>query len=116
MTTAPITIQPHTQRIFNFSAGPAVLPEEVLQQAQQDIWNIAGSGIGIMEHSHRGAEFDRVLEEAVADCRQIANISDNYDILFLQGGATTQFALVPMNFLQTEQVADYPVTGVWNST
>lgn len=115
MTTAPITIQPHTQRIFNFSAGPAVLPEEVLQQAQQDIWNIAGSGIGIMEHSHRGAVFDRVLEEAVADCRQLANISDNYDILFLQGGATTQFALVPMNFLQMEQVADYPDTGVWTS-
>jgi len=103
------------KRIFNFSAGPAALPEEVLRQAQQDIWNIFDSGIGIMEHSHRGPVFDRVIEEAKADCRAIANISDDYEVLFLQGGATTQFAMIPMNFLSPETTADYPDTGVWTT-
>jgi phosphoserine aminotransferase len=102
-------------RIYNFSAGPAVLPEEVLHQAQQDIWNIFDSGIGIMEHSHRGPVFDRVIDEAKADCRKIANISDDYEVLFLQGGATTQFAMIPMNFLTPETTADYPDTGVWTT-
>lgn len=104
-----------TKRIFNFSAGPAVLPEEVLKQAQQDIWNIFGTGIGIMEHSHRGPAFDRVMEEAIADCRQIANITSDYEVLFLQGGATTQFAMIPMNFLPEGGTADYPDTGVWTT-
>ena len=103
------------KRIFNFSAGPAVLPEEVLKQCQQDIWNIFESGIGIMEHSHRGPVFDRVMDEAKADCKKIANISDDYEILFLQGGATTQFAMIPMNFLSPETTADYPDTGVWTT-
>src|SRR4051812_15341523 len=102
-------------RIFNFSAGPAILPEEVLHQAQQDIWNIFGSGIGIMEHSHRGPVFDRVIDEAKADCRKIANISDEYEVLFLQGGATLQFAMIPMNFLSPQTTADYPDTGVWTT-
>jgi phosphoserine aminotransferase len=100
------------KRIFNFSAGPAILPEAVLHQCQQDIWNIFDSGIGIMEHSHRGPVFDRVLDEAVADCRKIANICDDYEILFLQGGATTQFAMIPMNILPADGVADYLDTGV----
>src|SRR5262245_42199026 len=104
-----------SKRIFNFSAGPAVLPEEVLHQAQQDIWNIFDSGIGIMEHSHRGPVFDRVIDEAKADCRKIASISDDYEVLFLQGGATTQFAMIPMNFLSPETTADYPDTGVWTT-
>ncbi len=104
-----------SKRIFNFSAGPAVLPEEVLHQCQQDIWNIFDSGIGIMEHSHRGPVFDRVIDEAKADCRQIANISDDYEVLFLQGGATLQFAMIPMNFLSPETTADYPDTGVWTT-
>jgi phosphoserine aminotransferase len=104
---------PH--RILNFSAGPAVLPEEVLLQCQQDIWSIFDSGIGIMEHSHRGPVFDRVIDEAKADCRKIANISDDYEILFLQGGATTQFAMIPMNFLAPQTTADYPDTGVWTT-
>ena len=104
-----------SKRIYNFSAGPAVMPEEVLRQAQQDIWNIFGSGIGIMEHSHRGPVFDRVIDEAKADCRKIANISDEYEVLFLQGGATTQFAMIPMNFLSPETTADYPDTGVWTT-
>lgn len=101
------------KRIFNFSAGPAVLPEIVLHQCQQDIWNIFDSGIGIMEHSHRGPVFDRVLDEAVADCRKIASFNDDYEVLFLQGGATTQFAMIPMNFLPADGAADYLDTGVW---
>ncbi len=104
-----------SKRIFNFSAGPAVMPEEVLRQAQKDIFNIFDTGIGIMEHSHRGPAFDRVIDEAKADCRAIANISDDYEVLFLQGGATTQFAMIPMNFLTPETVADYPDTGVWTT-
>lgn len=102
-------------RIFNFSAGPATLPEPVLEQVKIDCWNIFDSGIGIMEHSHRGKVFDRVLDEAVADCRQLGNIGDDYEILFLQGGATSQFGMIPMNFLADGQTADYPNTGVWTA-
>lgn len=103
-----------TTRIHNFGAGPGVLPEEVLRQAQQDLWDIGGSGIGILEHSHRGKLFDAVLAEAEADCRALAGIPEDYDILFLQGGASLQFAMVPMNLLGPGQVADYLVTGVWS--
>ena len=103
------------KRIYNFSAGPAALPEVVLEQARQDIWNIAGSGIGILEHSHRGKVFTRVIEEAEADCRRIAGIGDDYDVLFLQGGATLQFAMVPMSFLAASRTADYIDTGSWSS-
>ena len=115
-TTHPVikSAETYDKRIFNFSAGPAVLPEEVLHKAQEDLWNIAGSGIGILEHSHRGPVFDKVIAEADADCR-LANISDAYAILFLQGGATLQFSMVPMNFLTPQTVADYPDTGVWTS-
>jgi phosphoserine aminotransferase len=112
-TTATASSATASKRIFNFSAGPAVLPEEVLKQAQQDIWNIDGSGVGILEHSHRGKVFDRVIEEAEADCRALANISDDYAVLFLQGGATLQFAMVPMNFLTKDATADYLHTGQW---
>src|SRR5437868_5746276 len=101
-------------RIHNFSAGPAVLPESVLRKAQEAIWNAAGSGIGIMEHSHRGKVFDRVINEAEAACRNLAGIPDNYRILFLQGGASLQFAMVPMNFLTSDGTADYLITGVWS--
>ncbi len=101
-------------RLFNFSAGPGVLPEPVLRQAQGDLWNIMGSGVGILEHSHRGPVFDRVLAEAEADCREIAGIPANYKVLFLQGGASSQFFMVPMNFLKERSVvADYFVTGKW---
>ncbi|MHC4108243.1 MAG: aminotransferase class V-fold PLP-dependent enzyme, partial [Planctomycetota bacterium] len=103
------------KRILNFSAGPAVLPEEVLHQARRDIWNIDESGIGILEHSHRGPVFTRVIEEAEADARALAGISDDYHVLFLQGGATLQFAMVPMSFLGPEQTADYLDTGSWTS-
>ena len=110
--TATVTAK---DRIFNFSAGPAILPEPVLKQAQQDCWNIFDTGVGVMEHSHRGKAIDRVLQEAEADCRTIGNISDDYEIMFLQGGATTQFGMIPMAFLAAEQTADYPDTGVWTT-
>ena len=98
---------PHTttDRILNFSAGPATLPEPVLMKAREAIWNIDDSGIGICEHSHRGKVFDRVITEAVADCREVGGIPDDFEILFLQGGATMQFAMVPMNFLPDGGVA-----------
>ncbi len=103
-----------SDRIYNFSAGPATLPEPVLKQAQQDIWNIAGSGIGVLEHSHRGKVFDKVADEAEQACRELAGIPDGYRVLFLQGGASLQFAMVPMNFLPKGGTADYLVTGVWS--
>ncbi len=102
-------------RIFNFSAGPATLPEAVLDQAKQDCWNIFDSGIGIMEHSHRGKVFDRVLNEAIEDCRTISGIGDEFEVLFLQGGATTQFGMIPMSFLPANGTADYLDTGVWTT-
>jgi phosphoserine aminotransferase len=102
-----------TKRIFNFSAGPAVLPEPVLKKAQEAIWDVAGSGIGIMEHSHRGKVFDRVRDEAEQACRDLAGIPDNYQVLFLQGGASLQFSMVPMNLLPADRTADYLLTGVW---
>ncbi len=103
-----------TERIHNFNAGPGVLPEPVLRAAQQDLWNIGASGMGIAEHSHRGKLFEQVLAEAEADARELAGIPDNYRVLFIQGGATQQFAMVPMNLLGTGQTADYLVTGVWS--
>ncbi len=102
-----------TDRIFNFSAGPAVLPEPVLRKAQEAIWNVAGSGIGIMEHSHRGKVFDKIRDEAEQDCRDLAGISDAYEVLFLQGGASLQFSMVPMNLLPADRTGDYLLTGVW---
>jgi phosphoserine aminotransferase len=102
-----------SDRIYNFSAGPATLPEPVLKQAQQDLWNIAESGIGVLEHSHRGKVFDKVADEAEQACRDLAGIPDNYRVLFLQGGASLQFAMIPMNLLPKGATADYLVTGVW---
>jgi phosphoserine aminotransferase len=102
-----------SKRIFNFSAGPAVLPEAVLRKAQEAVWDVAGSGIGIMEHSHRGKVFDRIRDEAEQACRDLAGIPDNYRVLFLQGGASLQFSMVPMNLLPADRTADYLLTGVW---
>lgn len=101
------------ERIHNFGAGPGVLPEPVLRQAQQDIWNIGGSGMGIAEHSHRGKLFEKVIAETEESARELASIPDNYRVLFIQGGATQQFAMVPMNLLPAGRTADYLVTGVW---
>lgn len=103
-----------SERIWNFSAGPAVLPEPVLRQAQEDLWSLGDTGIGVMEHSHRGKAFSGILAGAEADCRKLAGIPDNYHVLFVQGGASTQFFQVPMNFLQAGDVADYLITGSWS--
>ena len=104
------------QRIFNFSAGPAVLPVSVLEEAREALLSLGNTGIGIMEHSHRGKAFLAVYEEAEALCRELAGIPDNYRVLFLQGGASTQFAMIPMNFLAKDQTADYLVTGAWSKS
>jgi phosphoserine aminotransferase len=112
MTTgAPIDTD--VRRAYNFSAGPATLPEPVIRQAQEDLWSIAGSGIGILEHSHRGKVFTEVIEAAEADCRALAGLDDRHAVLFLQGGATLQFAMVPMSFLAKGRTADYLHTGEW---
>ena len=102
-----------TQRIWNFSAGPAVLPESVLEEARDNLLSLGNTGIGILEHSHRGKAFLAVYEETVALCREIGNIPDNYRVLFLQGGASSQFFMIPMNWLTPDRTADYLVTGVW---
>lgn len=102
-----------TERIFNFSAGPAVLPLEVLEEARQDLLSLRGTGIGVLEHSHRGKAFTAVRDEAEAAIRKVGAIPDNYKVLFLQGGASLQFAMLPMNFLSDSQTADYIVTGSW---
>jgi phosphoserine aminotransferase len=101
-TAAPASSQrPNTasDRIFNFSAGPGVLPEDVLHQVQQDVWNVANSGIGILEHSHRGKVVDKIFEECAADCRKVGSIPDDFEVLFLTGGASAQNHMIPMNFL-----------------
>jgi phosphoserine aminotransferase len=101
-------------RIFNFSAGPAILPEDVLRRAQAALWDIGGAGFGIAECSHRGPEFTAVLEEADANIRELASVPSDYAIGFLQGGASMQFAMVPMNFLAAGKTADYVNTGSWS--
>jgi phosphoserine aminotransferase len=101
-------------RIFNFSAGPAVMPPEVLKEAQRDLLELPGVGMSILEISHRSKPFDAIIQTAEADIRRLAGISDDYHVLFLQGGASLQFSMVPMNLLAAGQTADYIVTGVWS--
>ncbi|QDU38774.1 Phosphoserine aminotransferase [Maioricimonas rarisocia] len=103
-----------SERIYNFSAGPAVLPVEVLEEARANLLSLGDTGVGIMEHSHRGKAFSAVLAQTEADCRKLASIPDNYQVLFLQGGASSQFFQIPMNFLESGQTADYLVTGSWS--
>jgi len=100
-------------RVFNFSAGPAVLPEEVLAQAREEMLDWRGSGMSVMEMSHRGKEFVSIAEQAEADLRQLLGVPGEYKVLFLQGGATAQFAMVPMNLLRGRKTADYVHTGEW---
>lgn len=102
-----------SDRVFNFSAGPGVLPESVLHKAQEDLWDIDHSGIGILEHSHRGKVFDKITAETEADCRAIANIPDDYAVFWMQGGATSQCYFVPANLLPEGRTADYFQTGKW---
>lgn len=99
-------------RVYNFSAGPAVLPEEVLREAAEEMMDYQGSGMSVMEMSHRSKVFQQILDEAEADLRELMGIPDNYKVLFLQGGASLQFAMIPMNLMKN-RVADYIVTGQW---
>ena len=108
----PSTVQ-QTRTTLNFSAGPAILPESVIEQARADLWDIDDTGIGVLEHSHRGKAINRVFEEAEATCRRVGDIPDDFDVLFLQGGASMQFAMLPLNFLPKGRTADYLHTGAW---
>ena len=99
-------------RVYNFSAGPAVLPEEVLKEAQAEMLDYNGTGMSVMEMSHRSKAFDQIIQEAEKDLRDLMHIPDNYKVLFLQGGASLQFAMIPMNLMKNK-VADYIVTGQW---
>ena len=99
-------------RVYNFSAGPAVLPEEVLKEAAAEMLDYQGCGMSVMEMSHRSHSFQEIIDTAEADIRELMNIPDNYKVLFLQGGASQQFAMIPMNLMKNK-VADYIVTGQW---
>lgn len=99
-------------RVYNFSAGPAVLPEEVLKEAAEEMLDYKGTGMSVMEMSHRSKAYDTIIKEAEADLRELMNIPDNYKVLFLQGGASQQFAMIPMNLMKNKKAA-YIVTGQW---
>ena len=99
-------------RVFNFSAGPAVLPEEVLREAAAEMLDYRGTGMSVMEMSHRSRPFQEIIETAESDLRELMGIPDNYKVLFLQGGASQQFAMIPMNLMKN-RVADYIITGQW---
>lgn len=99
-------------RVYNFSAGPAVLPEEVLKEAADEMLDYKGTGMSVMEMSHRSKAYDTIIKEAEADLRELMNIPDNYKVLFLQGGASQQFAMIPMNLMKNKKAA-YIVTGQW---
>lgn len=103
-----------TPRIFNFSAGPAVLPEEVLVEARDNLLSLGASGIGILECSHRSKDFEAIIGEAESNLRELLGIPTGYRVLFLSGGATTQFSMVPMNLLGPGTVGDYVLTGEWS--
>ncbi len=105
--------QPH-DRVFNFSAGPACLPVEVLEQAQKEMLNCRGSGMSVLEMSHRGAAFDEIAKQAEADLRELLSVPENYCVLFLQGGASTQFSAVPLNLSKDGDVVDHVTTGSWS--
>lgn len=99
-------------RVYNFSAGPAVLPEEVLKEAQEEMLDYKGCGMSVMEMSHRSKAFEQIITEAEQDLRDLINIPDNYKVLFMQGGASTQFAMIPMNLMKNKK-AEYIITGQW---
>jgi phosphoserine aminotransferase len=103
-----------TKRAYNFNAGPSALPFEVLQTAQQELLDFANTGMSLMEMSHRGKVYEQVHNDAIARLRKIYNIPDNYEVLFIQGGASLQFTMVPMNFLTPEKTASYILTGSWS--
>lgn len=100
------------KRVYNFSAGPAVLPEEVLREAAEEMLDYNGTGMSVMEMSHRSKAFEEIIQTAEQDLRDLMHIPDNYTVLFLQGGASQQFSAIPMNLMKNG-VADYIVTGQW---
>src|ERR1041384_3513159 len=102
-----------TERIFNFSAGPAGLPVPVLEQAREELLGLPGVGMSVMEISHRSKTFDEIIAGAESNLRELMGIPDNYRILFLQGGASLQFSMIPINFLPADGSADYIITGSW---
>ena len=102
-----------TKRIYNFSAGPAILPVEVLEKAQSEMLSLNGIGMSVMEISHRSKHFEAILKSAVDGIRELLQVPENYKILFLQGGASLQFSMIPLNFLGRDETADYVVTGAW---
>jgi phosphoserine aminotransferase len=116
-TAAPSAVSGSAQssggRIYNFGAGPSVLPEEVIRQIQQDVWNYQGSGMGILEHSHRAKHYDAIVAQVDRDIREIGSIPANYKVLFMTGGATGQNWIVPANLLPQGSTADYVITGYW---
>ena len=101
------------KRVYNFSAGPAVLPEAVLQKAASELLCYKESGMSVMEMSHRSADFQAIIDKAEADLRTLMNIPDTYKVLFLQGGATTQFTMIPLNLFKNKSV-DFIDTGAWS--
>src|SRR5512147_2237821 len=101
-------------RVMNFNAGPAALPLAALERAQAELLDLGGTGMSVMEHSHRGKAYEAVHNEAIALVRELLGISDDYHVLFLQGGASQQFAQVPMNLLPAGRSADYLITGHWS--
>src|SRR5262245_51781911 len=102
-------------RVFNFAAGPAVLPVPVLEQVQRDLIALPGVGMSILELSHRSKVVESIMAQAEADIRTLAGVPDDYRVLFVQGGASLQFAMVPMNLLDADAVADYIDAGVWGA-
>lgn len=104
--------QPYN-RVFNFSAGPCTLPVEVLEEAREDLLNYKGAGMSVMEMSHRSKAYEKIIGEAEADLRSLMGVPDNYKVLFLQNGASGQFATIPMSFLPEGKTADYVITGAW---
>src|SRR5918912_1783076 len=102
-----------TERIYNFSAGPAVLPVPVLEQAQRELLSLPGVGMSVMEISHRSKTFDEIIGSAERGLRELLGVPENYHVLFLQGGASLQFSMVPMNLLPEGGSADYILTGSW---
>src|SRR5512142_403468 len=101
-------------RVMNFNAGPAALPLPALERARDELTDFAGTGMSVMEHSHRGKEYEKVHDEAMALLRELLGVPDGHEVLFVQGGASQLFAQVPMNLLGKGAVADYVVTGAWS--
>ncbi|KAK1264311.1 hypothetical protein QJS04_geneDACA009452 [Acorus gramineus] len=113
-TTTPLSSDPTKDRVFNFAAGPATLPERVLAKAQSELLDFGGTSMSVMEMSHRSKAFDGIIKKAESDLRELLSVPSDYAVMFLQGGATTQFAAVPLNLVEPGDSADYITTGSWS--